>query len=186
MSRTSRRAIRSSYGSQRRVTCSSSVEAGDVFQTMPLGLRAARATRRGCLRGCGIREIGHEAGMVPERRSGHDEALEIGEDGGHRLAALGAAGGQSVGELAGLDGGQHGIALGMRQVIGDPIDCAMAVDAEFFRSHETSARAQRGTNLPGASRPVSASVPIRIGQPRDLLVRGRAPFAAVGLRLREE
>ena len=38
-----------------------------------------------------IGEIGHEAGMVPERRGGHNQALEIGEDVRHRLAALGAA-----------------------------------------------------------------------------------------------
>ena len=103
--------------------------------------------------GGGIGEIGHEAGMVPERRGGHNETLEIGKDGGHGLAALGAAGGQSVGELAGLDGRQHGIALGMRQVFGNPIDCLVAEEAEFFRRHETSAHARRETNRPRASRP---------------------------------
>ena len=103
--------------------------------------------------GGGIGEIGHEPGMVPERRGGHNEALEIGEDGGHRLAALGAAGGQSVGELAGLDGRQHGKALGMREIFGDPIDGPVAKPAEFFRRHETSAHARHETNLPRASLP---------------------------------
>ena len=73
--------------------------------------------------------------MVPVGDGRHDEAIEIGEDGLHGLAALGTAGGQSVGELAGLDGRKHGVALGMSEIIGDPIDRLVAVAAEFVGSH---------------------------------------------------
>ncbi len=85
--------------------------------------------------GAGVGEVGHEAGVVPVGDGGHDEAVEIGQDGLHGLACFGAVGRQRVGELAGLDGRKHGIALGVSEIIGDPIDRLIAVAAEFVGSH---------------------------------------------------
>ena len=73
--------------------------------------------------------------MVPVRDAGHDQALEIGEDGFHRFAALRPGGGQGIGQFPRLEWRKHGITLGASKVIGDPIDRAVAMAAKFFGSH---------------------------------------------------
>ena len=110
--------------------------AGEVFQTMPLPLRAAaQQLAEDAFGRCGIGEVGQEAGMVPVRHGGHDQPLEIGQDGLHGLALFGAVGGQRVGQLARLDRRQHGVPLGVGQKVGDPVDGLVAMSAELFRCH---------------------------------------------------
>jgi len=58
--------------------------------------------------------------MIPVRRAGHNDALEIGEDLLEGYAFLGGRFGQRGGDLPRSDRGHYAIGLRMREVFPDP------------------------------------------------------------------
>ena len=70
--------------------------------------------------------------MVPLRDGGKNGAAKIVEDGVKALSLLGRGGGQRVDELAGLDGGQDGIAANVGEVAGNPVYAGVRGSAEVF------------------------------------------------------
>ena len=73
--------------------------------------------------------------MIPVRDPGHHHPLEVGED---RLEALRLRWGvlrKAARDVAGLDLREYGEIFDVRKEIRDPVDRAMAVNAEGFRIH---------------------------------------------------
>ena len=73
--------------------------------------------------------------MVPVGERGHEDPLEVGEDGLERLAVFRGLARQRATDVAGRDARQHRVALGAREVFGDPVDQRVAVPPEFGWIH---------------------------------------------------
>ncbi len=86
-------------------------------------------------RAAGAREIREEAGVIPVREAGHEHALEVGHDALERLAVFRCGCGKRRGDLARRDAGENGIALGVFEVISDPVDEGVRVATEIRRIH---------------------------------------------------
>jgi len=86
------------------------------------------------------REIGEEARVVPVRDAGHDVALEVRQDARHGLAFLGRGVGQRVQQVPGSAAAAHGVAVGMFEIVGDPVDHFVRVSAELLGFHACSGR----------------------------------------------
>ena len=80
-------------------------------------------------------EVAEEAGVLPVRDAGQHDPVEVGEDGGERLALLGRGAGQGRADLAGGDLRAHRQRVDPGPVVGDPVDDLVAVLAELLGSH---------------------------------------------------
>jgi hypothetical protein len=69
------------------------------------------------------------------RDGGQDRRLEVGEQPRVRLAPLRGLRRQRLDEIPGLDLREHGVALAVLEVVGDPVDQVMAGPAEFVLRH---------------------------------------------------
>jgi hypothetical protein len=81
------------------------------------------------------REVGKEPGMVPVRQRRHEHPFEVREDGVEVLTPLGCVGGQRRADVPGRDAGQDGVAFGVFEVLGDPVDEGVAVSPEVVAGH---------------------------------------------------
>ena len=81
------------------------------------------------------REVAEEPGVLPVRRPGQDDPVEVGEDGRDRLALLRGGGRQGGADLAGGDLRAHREGLDPGPVVGDPVDDLVAVLPELLGSH---------------------------------------------------
>lgn len=69
------------------------------------------------------------------RDRGHYQALEVFQDGVHRLAMIRRLGGQTIGQITWMDFWQNAILPDVVQVIADPIHYLVTVTAEFLIVH---------------------------------------------------
>jgi len=81
------------------------------------------------------REVGEEAGVVPVGDARHHDVAEIGEDPVPVLGPLGRGGGELRPDVARLDAGPHGVAVGVVHVVGHPVHELVAVAAERGTVH---------------------------------------------------
>jgi hypothetical protein len=106
--------------------------------------------------GAGV-EVSKETRMVPVRQAGDDDALEVREDVVERFAMLRRARGQRASHVARRHARQDRIAFGLGEVIGEPVDDAVAFAAEGLRIHVA-----RGARRVGHDTPVSYdAIPFR-------------------------
>ena len=101
-------------------------------------------------------KVGEEAGMVPVRDAGKDQPLPVVEHAIEIFAGFRGGVRKRGLQLPGLNPRQHRQALGVSQVIGDPIHQAVSVPPEFFGRHVASGMAFR---LCKAARSSHYSVP---------------------------
>ncbi len=81
------------------------------------------------------REVAEEIGMLPVGEAGHDDAVEIGEDGVEGFGRLGRVGGERGFDIAGR-GARHDGAFGDGgAVVGDAVDDLVAEAAKLFGCH---------------------------------------------------
>ena len=73
--------------------------------------------------------------MVPMRVCRNDDALEVREDGFHRLGPVRRRRREGCPQITGFDVRQNGPLVRRFQIIGDPIDHRVAVFAELRRRH---------------------------------------------------
>jgi hypothetical protein len=85
--------------------------------------------------GCGNREVGVKARVIPVRQAGDDELAEIGEDCFHGFRVLRAVRGETIDECAGFDVRQDRVIPQIAKVVGHPVDHFVRGGAEFFRGH---------------------------------------------------
>ena len=77
---------------------------------------------------------------MPVGERGHDQAINVREDRGHRLAVFGRCGGQLLNQIARLDLREHGPLIKTREVVADPINELMPVAPELFNAHVAERR----------------------------------------------
>src|SRR5687767_4920949 len=77
--------------------------------------------------------------MVPVCQCRNDHALEIAQDVVERFALFGRGGRKGAPHVAGRYTRQDGIPIGAGEVLGDPVDEAVAVAAEFVGVHASGA-----------------------------------------------
>ncbi len=83
-----------------------------------------------CRRGREVREV---PWALPVRDPGHQDVVEIAQDGGKRLRLVGWRGRQGSSHGAGLDPRQHGVIADALEVPRHPLECRRAVFTE--RAH---------------------------------------------------
>ena len=81
------------------------------------------------------REVAEEVGMLPVGEAGHDDAVEIGQDGVEGFGRLRGVGGQGSFDFAGRGARHHGALSDGGAVVGDAIDDLVAEAAKLFGSH---------------------------------------------------
>ena len=96
---------------------------------------ARQQLRQHAGRAAGDGEVGEEAGMVPVRDAGQEDALEVGEDGVERLAGLRGGRRELRADLPRPGAGQHGVAVVLTEVGRDPVDEVAPVTPELVRRH---------------------------------------------------
>ena len=121
----------SSSASQLSATCSSSVAAGDVRQSIAFDVQG-RDEELGQDARLGARdpEVREEARVVPVRDAGQQDRVEVLEHRGERLALLRRRRGEPCADLARLDLCEHGEIAAVLEVPGDPVDRRISILAK--------------------------------------------------------
>src|SRR6185503_1254812 len=91
---------------------------------------AGRARRGG--------EVREEAGVIPVRQRGNEDAFEVRKDLIEAFAGFGSALRQGATHLAWRDARQDGVPLGATQIVGDPLHEGVPVAAELGGVHLVS------------------------------------------------
>ena len=81
------------------------------------------------------REIAEEARMLPKRKSGQDDPIQIGDDLAEVFRLVRRRGRQCVADLAGPGSGHHRPLRQALVVVGQPVDELVAITTEFLRCH---------------------------------------------------
>ena len=124
-----------SWATQSSTVTSSSVEAGAVRQRIATEFRvAASSSARMPGSADGDCEVGEEPRVLPVRDAREEDLVEVAEHRGERLRLLGRRLRQPRADLPRLDLGEHGQLAHPFEVVGRPVDGAVAVLAEghFF------------------------------------------------------
>ena len=131
--------------SQSVTTSSISVTAGLDCQESPITPRPVLTMIGKNARGQGVGgEIAAETRVLPKRKAGHDDAIEVLDRRAEIFRLVRRRGGQGVADFARL-GLRHHRPVGQAlMIVGEPIDELMAVAAEVFRRHERPCEVGRG------------------------------------------
>lgn len=70
--------------------------------------------------------------MIPEGEAGEDFFFEVGEDLIERFGFFGRGGGKGTSDVAGADGGEHGVIAGVFEIVSDPIGVLVGGAEEIF------------------------------------------------------
>ena len=128
-------------------------------------------------------EVAEEAGVLPVREPGDDDAVEVGEDVGEGLALLRGSGGQRGPHVARRDRRPHGEGADPRPVVGDPVDDLVAVLPELLGGHVRSRLGHPVTLGTAPNRPHEAAG-YRADEPDTAVGRGSDHRTAVAVSMR--